>query len=334
MRQQVKYKNMKLIPFDKYMEICLYDEKIGYYIKNKKIFGKEGDFYTPQTVSSLFGKLIGEFLKKEKFKNVYEFGGGEGFLAFDILSFNKEIENYFFIEISEKLKERAFEKNKEFKNKIHFLKSIDEIKEIDGFSIMVEFVDSFPCKRFYKDKNFYEVWVDIEEKKEILKEVNNYDFLDYYEFLPDGYYFEYPLSFFEWFEKFLKKFKKGKILIIDYGIFKENLIFYPEGTIRGFKKHKVVKNIYDYEIGEIDITFTPDFSLLRKFFINRNLKIEKLTSLSNFLISEGIDKIFEREISISRDIYFKIKKLGEIKTLILPEIMGEKYFVLILKNEF
>ena len=325
---------MKLIPFDKYMEKCLYDEEMGYYKNKEKIFGKEGDFYTPQTVSSLFGKLIAEFLKKEKFRNVYEFGGGEGFLAFDILSYNKEIENYFFIEISDKLKERAFEKNKEFKDKIHFLKSIDEIKEMDGFFIMIEFIDSFPCKRFYKDKNFYEVWVDIEEKKEILKKVNNYDFFDYYKFLPDGYYFEYPLSFFEWFEKFLKKFKRGKILIIDYGIFKENLIFYPEGTIRGFKKHRVIKNIYDYKIGEIDLTFTPDFSVLKEFFIKKNLKIERFISLSSFLISEGINQIFEKEISFSNDIYFKIKKLGEIKTLILPEIMGEKYFVLILKNGF
>ncbi len=317
------------IPFDKYMEICLYDEKTGYYMKNKKIFGKEGDFFTPQTASEFFGKVIANFLKKYKFKNVYEFGGGQGFLAFDILSSNFEIEKYFIFEISENNRKMIRERIKNFEEKVFILKDIDEIKEMEGFFIMVEFIDSFPCKKLFKNKGFYEVWVDTKEKKGFLKKIDS-GFLEYYKFLPDGYFFEFPYSFTKWFKRFLKKFKGGKILIIDYGIFKDDLINYPQGTIRGFKKHKLIKNIFDYEIGEIDITYTPDFSFLKEFFVKNGFKIEKFSYLSKFLIEEGIFEIFEKEISISKSLYFKIKKLGEIKTLILPEIMGESYLVFLI----
>lgn len=322
----------KTISFDKYMEICLYDEKIGYYMKNRKIFGKEGDFFTPQTVSKFFGKVIAKFLKKYKFKIVYEFGGGDGSLSLDILSSNSEIEKYFIFEISENNRKIIREKLKDFEEKVIILKSIDEIKEMEGFFIMIEFIDSFPCKRFFKNKGFYELWIDIKEKKEIFKK-RNYNFLKYYEFLPDGYFFEYPYSFIRWFKKFLKKFIKGKILIIDYGILKNELINYPDGTIRGFKKHKLIKNIFDYEIGEIDITYTPDFSFLKEFFLKNGFKVERFSSFSKFLIEEEIIEIFEKEVLNQNDLYFKIKKLGEIKTLILPEIMGEKYLVFLLKND-
>ncbi|MEO0232782.1 MAG: SAM-dependent methyltransferase [candidate division WOR-3 bacterium] len=321
----------RVMSFDKYMEICLYDKKIGYYIKNKKIFGKEGDFFTPQTVSKFFGEVIANFLKKHEFKNVYEFGGGDGSLAFDILSSNSEIEKYYIFEISENNRKTIKEKLKSFEEKVIILKSIDEIKEMEGFFIMVEFIDSFPCKRFLKNKGFFEVWVDIKEKKEIFKKAN-FKFLKYYEFLPDGYFFEFPYSFMKWFKKFLKKFIRGKILFIDYGVFKNDLINYPEGTIRGFKKHKLIKNILNYEIGEIDITYTPDFSFLKELFVKNGFEIERISSLSKFLIEEGILEISEKEILNKDDLYFKIKKLGEIKTLILPEIMGESYLIFLIKK--
>ncbi len=319
----------RIIPFSSYMEYCLYSKKIGYYFKKERIFGKKGDFYTPQVASSLFGKVLAEIIKKDGFREVYEFGAGDGHLAFDILSSNFQIDRYIIYEISKKRRKNIKKRLVNFKKKVELHQSIEGVQEIKGFVIMVEFVDAFPVKRFFKkgDK-IYEVWVDIHKRGEILKELENYEFLKYYDFLPEGYYFEYPFSFINWFKNFSKNFKKGKILIIDYGLEKQNLISYPEGTIRGFKDHRIIKNIYEFLPGEIDITHTPDFSFLKEVFQKNGFKIKRFSSLSKFLIEEGILDIFEREISIDTNSSFKIKKHSELKTLITPGMMGEKYLVM------
>lgn len=321
------------MPFDKYMEYCLYDMEKGYYIKSENIFGKDGDFYTPQIASSFFGKLIAELIGKKGFRKVYEFGAGSGYLALDIISSNSDIEEYIIFEISERMIRASNSKLECFKDKVKFYKSIDEISEIKGFCIMVEFVDSFPVKRFLKKGIFYEVWVDIEKKEEVFKKAENYDFLNYYEFLPDGYFFEYPFSFIKWLDGFSEKFRGGIVLLVDYGLEREDLISYPEGTIRGFKRHKIIKNLLDFSPGEIDITYTPDFSLLKKVFEDRGFNIKKFSSLSKFLIDEGILEIFEKEVSGNLPLSIKIKKQSELKTLITPGIMGEKYVVLILERD-
>ena len=46
------------IPFSRYMELCLYDPKLGYYSRSAEQFGKAGDFYTSSDVHAVFGRLL------------------------------------------------------------------------------------------------------------------------------------------------------------------------------------------------------------------------------------------------------------------------------------
>ena len=50
-------KEKKSIPLDQFINIALYDKKIGYYMK-KNPFGKEGDFITSPLISNLFGEML------------------------------------------------------------------------------------------------------------------------------------------------------------------------------------------------------------------------------------------------------------------------------------
>ena len=50
-------KEKKSIPLDQFINISLYDEKFGYYMK-KNPFGKRGDFITSPLVSNLFGEML------------------------------------------------------------------------------------------------------------------------------------------------------------------------------------------------------------------------------------------------------------------------------------
>ena len=65
-------KEKKPVPLDKFIDIALYNEKFGYYMK-KNPFGKEGDFVTSPLISSLFSEMLAiwcvsfwEHIKKPK----------------------------------------------------------------------------------------------------------------------------------------------------------------------------------------------------------------------------------------------------------------------------
>ena len=50
---KMKQKKLNNLPLDKFIDFCLYDKKIGYYMNNNP-FGKKGDFTTAPNISRLF----------------------------------------------------------------------------------------------------------------------------------------------------------------------------------------------------------------------------------------------------------------------------------------
>lgn len=96
--------NNTFMSFSKFMDLSLFDEKFGYYstkgVQFKHQKNLKADFSTwPTDMSPNFGEMIAyhaycmwfsmvsskEIKKNEKF-NIVEFGGGDGTLAFDVLS--------------------------------------------------------------------------------------------------------------------------------------------------------------------------------------------------------------------------------------------------------
>jgi len=80
------------MPFSRYMELCLYDPKLGYYSRNAEQFGKAGDFYTSSDVHAVFGRLISRqfeemwrVLDSPGQIEILEFGPGRGLFAQDVL---------------------------------------------------------------------------------------------------------------------------------------------------------------------------------------------------------------------------------------------------------
>ena len=46
------------MPFSRYMELCLYNQELGYYASSSEKFGKAGDFFTSSDVHAVFGRLL------------------------------------------------------------------------------------------------------------------------------------------------------------------------------------------------------------------------------------------------------------------------------------
>ena len=81
------------MPFVRYMELCLYHERYGYYARGPHL-GRKGDYFTSPTVHPVFGAALAvqileiyERLGAPQDFLIVESGAGEGYLALDILSY-------------------------------------------------------------------------------------------------------------------------------------------------------------------------------------------------------------------------------------------------------
>jgi len=349
------------ITFAKFLELALYHKDYGYYRAGRTRIGKEGDYYTSPCVHPAFGEIIGRFIYKV-YKSldiqeltIVEMGAGKGYLALDILDSIKRNQpqfysnlNYLIVEISPTL--IAKEKNilKDHLHKIRFHSSISEIEneKVIGVFISNELLDSFPFHRIKYIKNkFQEIYLDLlhDEFTEILDnlstgELKNY--IDRYDLeFVEGQELEINLDAKQWLLDVSRIISKGFVVTIDYG-FHASELFSPirtKGTFMCFYKHVANENPYN-KIGEQDITAHVDFSNLIRVGESVSLNTLKYTTQGQFLIDWGILNIIEsyskksktNEISYQKDIL-------AIKNLFLPELMGDKFKVLIqsknLKNE-
>ena len=80
----MKLKKNYNLSLDQFIDLSLYDKKIGYYIK-KNPFGKTGDFITAPNISRLFSEMIAiwvigfwQSLGSPKKFNLIELGAGNG----------------------------------------------------------------------------------------------------------------------------------------------------------------------------------------------------------------------------------------------------------------
>ena len=114
-------------------------------------------------------------------------------------------------------------------------------------------------------------------------------------------------------EGFLEKIflKTSKVLIIDYGYDDEEFLIYaPEGSMSGYKSHKVFYGFDALRKG-VDITHFVNFSRVRRIASRLGFKVKIYMPQNEFLLRYGILEVFEK---LDRD---KKEKLSNgMKTLL------------------
>ena len=340
----MKLKKTYNLPLDKFINLSLYDKKLGYYIK-KNPFGKEGDFITAPNISRLFSEMIGiwiisfwESLGSPKKFNLVELGAGNGEMMKILIESFKNFPiflnscNFIIHEKSSSL--IKIQKKKLINNKIFWVSNLNKIKKEPCIFIANEFFDAIAIKQFKKRENlWFEKFVNLKnprkafflEKKinikKIEKKVNfkisqNQNFIEYSEI---------GLKYLRDISKIIKK-NSGGLLLIDYG--------YTDGkmknTLRAISNHKFANILTN--IGNVDITHNINFKLFKKFTTQMGGLKNNLTTQKDFLIKMGIK---ERAEIISKnqnflkkaDIYYRLKRLIDEKQ------MGTLFKVMLIKNQ-
>jgi SAM-dependent MidA family methyltransferase len=341
------------ITFAKFMELVLYHPQHGYYSGGKAKVGKEGDYYTSPHVHPAFGEVLSRFIcRVHEVINVphftvVEMGAGKGFLALDILNSLKANNpefydriSYLIVELSPHLSEEGKNTLKEHSHKVEWINFYSHLKSknISGVLISNELVDSFPFHRAkFKNGKLFEILVALKDEEfiEILGEPSSPDLKKYFENynleFEDGQEVEINLKAREWLSDIASALVKGLILTIDYGHLAPELHSPArmKGTFRCFYKHTVNENPY-INIGDQDITAHVDFSNLIRVGQSLGLDTLKYTTQGQFLIDWGILDIVERYSAEggSGDVSAERDRLA-IKNLFLPELMGDRFKVLI-----
>ncbi|MGQ9617397.1 MAG: class I SAM-dependent methyltransferase [Candidatus Aminicenantia bacterium] len=313
------------ISYKEFIEISLYYPGLGYYHRFSP--GKGGDFITSPTASPLFSYVLSNFLIdishlfKEKFQ-ILELGGGEGFLAKDILSLLEGKKHPLF----ENMRYIIFElfKRRIPYDKIEFIDSLEEIDEFSGIIISNEFFDSLPFRIVEKSEGeIKELYISykngfMEERGEISDEA--LQFIENFPLeLEAGERAELRTEDYKFFKKISGILKEGAILTIDYGSERKK-----KDTYRSYKNHRVYMDILG-DPGMRDITADVDFDLLRKAGEEEGFEKVFLMTQEEFLLKYGIFEIIEE---LGKEDFL----LNQAKFLLSPEFMGGRFKVLFQKR--
>ncbi len=332
------------LSFERFMNLCLYTPKYGYYSGNNHIFGENGDFITAPEISSLFGASIANQIADVYDNNydILEFGAGSGKLAIDVLqrleTLNKLPDTYYILEVSGSLKARqqqSLRKYPKLYERCRWLSSLPE-KPIKGVVLANEILDAMPVNIFRNAEKdvIEESYIGFDDEKD---EFYNFwlptsnlnlieAILDIKEPLTVGYQSEVNLSIKPWLKSIYEFLSEGIVLLIDYG-FPQSTYYHEDrssGTLMCHYQHKSHPDPF-INLGKQDITAHVDFTAVAEAAFSLGFDINGYTNQAAFLISNGITELVTKDSEIEL-----FKANSAIKMLTMPQEMGELFKVMAL----
>ncbi|MBI5203662.1 MAG: SAM-dependent methyltransferase [Nitrospirae bacterium] len=342
------------ITFKSFMEMALYEPELGYYTSQNTKIGRAGDFYTSSHLHPVFGMMLGKQIEemwvimgKPSAFQIIEMGAGAGYVCKDMIDYYKGlgiggqglereiIKNlqYIIMELNPAMRKQQKKLLADYSDKIRWVASLNELNNIKGCILSNELLDAFPVHLIEMENEIKEVFVsaDGEALKEIKEKPSTNGIADYLkEFsveLPKRYRTEINLDIKKWLNEANNALIEGFILTIDYGY--PAWDYYSEdndrGTLLCYHKHQTAENPYQ-NIGEQDITAHINFSSVKKWGEELNIKTLGFCQQGTFLMSLGIDEAIAEIHKNSPDYLFEVAR---IKKLILPGTMGETHKVMI-----
>jgi SAM-dependent MidA family methyltransferase len=300
--------------FEHFMLRALHDPLQGYYRTGLTTVGRGGDFSTSATLLPDLGKALASWLE-EKFRvadsqgviDVIEVGGGTGALMLSILKnlgwLDRRKFRFHSVETSLPLMEQQRRLLQGYGVRWH--PGMREALLVTGAKSLIysnELVDAFPCtvlgfqKEQWKElaiqwdgREARERWVEMvgERQQMILQELALV--------CPqpqEGQRVEIPWSYREWLESWLPFWGQGSLLTIDYGDLSQELMRrHRYGTLRSYFRHLRLEGEEIYRrVGQQDITYDVNFSLLQKWGGELGLKNVSLQSQAAFVEKRVVKK--------------------------------------------
>jgi SAM-dependent MidA family methyltransferase len=295
--------------FAEFMETALYDAECGYYTSGRKVFGREGDFYTSEQIQPVFGRLVaaaaetwrqqcaGEF-------RLVEWGAGRGEMEEQLGRFN-----YAAVDRGRNSAPARFE-GAVFSNELFDALAVDAAKRSQGLWRLM--------RVGLEDGQF--VWMESEELEGEWLEyaLRAGSFIE-----EDEALIELPVSLKQMLAEIGGRLVRGQIVAVDYGYTERELRRFPAGTLMAYRKHQASCEVLRNP-GEQDITAHVPFTYLLESAAAMGWRDGRLRTLSQWIMEEcgecGVEKAVEAESEAER-----VRLRLKLKTLLFG--MGESFRV-------
>jgi SAM-dependent MidA family methyltransferase len=330
------------IPFSRYMELCLYDDELGYYSRNAAQFGKAGDFYTSSDVHAVFGRLLARqfeemwrVLGSPENILVKELGPGRGLFARDVLDWSEKKFPEFFQALHYVMDERSPALRQRVVGTLN--RHVDSSKaqlsssDVSASTIVFanEFFDALPVEILSsegslriaaRDGRFLETWAPPSSEE--------LEFLDCYSIHPEpGERVEVSLQSQAHMHAAAADVQRGFMVVIDYGYTREEqLAGRHRGTLKAIRQHSVSANPCEAP-GMQDITADVNFTALAAAAEKQGMRTQKLITQSQFLLGIGEANEFADAFEDCRLPQERVKVALQLKHLVTPAGMGESFQV-------
>jgi len=338
------------LTFADYMRECLYHPVHGYYSKAES--KRFADYYTSVDVHPIFARLLArqfaemwESLGHPAEFMVVEAGAGSGRFAAEVLDFCEakppafyDALRYVAVERSASRREQATIHSKRHAAGGHFTSSAEVPAHIAaGCFFSNELVDALPVHRVVMDGGtLKEILVGFRDGRfaEVLAPISTCAISEYFAAqnitLCEGQHAEAALEACDWITEIGRRLQRGYVLTVDYGhpasdLFDEH---HMRGTLLAYQNHRASEDFYGSP-GEQDLTAHVNFTALELWGKGAGLETEGFTSQTAFLLALGQGNEFADLYDEGQTEADRAKARLQLKTLIYPEGMGERFQVLI-----
>jgi len=338
------------LTFADYMRECLYHPVHGYYSKREHT--RFADYYTSADVHPIFGRLLArqfaemwESLGRPGGFTVVEAGAGAGRLATHVLDFCAtklpafyNSLGYIAVERSAPRREQAIANLKRHATAGHSAGSSEIPARIAaGCLFSNELIDALPVHRVVKESGaLKEIFVDFRDGQFLsaTAPLSTCAITEYFAtqgvILQEGQYAEAGLEACDWITEVGRRLERGYVLTIDYGHHAAELFddHHMRGTLLAYQNHRVSEDVY-VSPGEQDLTAHVNFTALETWGKRSGLETAGFTSQTAFLLALGQGNEFADLYDEGQTEAERVRARLQLKTLIHPEGMGERFQVLV-----
>ena len=332
------------IAFSRFMDLALYHQELGYYMRGDMRVGVDGDFTTAPMLSSAFSQALArqcaQVLMSMDGGVVRELGAGEGRMARDMLvaleTFGAVPRQYQIVERSPSLRARQ-------KATLDTLPAqlsvrvvwVDESQTFDGVLVANEVLDAIAVDRFliHNDeprplgvewRNGQFEWCVRDEDA---------DLRDWFQgtrplrqdSLPNGYRSEWCSQLRRVLAEFVSDLRSGIAIFLDYG-YAHAEYYHPQridGTLLCHFRQRAHGDPFAW-VGLQDLTASVDFTAVAQAAQATGLHTLGYTSQTWFLMGCGLSEFVPESI----------EEASALRKLLLPGEMGERVKVIALARDF
>jgi SAM-dependent MidA family methyltransferase len=335
------------ITFARFMELALYHPEHGYYASGRARIGRNGDFFTNVSVGPVFGKLLAaqfleiwEKLDRPRPFVIAEQGAHDGQFAADALSALAKSDffaalSYVIIEPFPVWRKRQQGTLADFREKISWFESIDQLEPFTGVHFSNELFDALPVHLVVAAGNEWKEIFVTSADEQLRFEERDISSSDLDSALsnrlsptPEGQpRREVNLAGSQLMRDIAMKLSRGVILTIDYG-FARDQFYSPDratGTLQVRARHKKLSSPFE-QIGLADISSHVEWTSLIQ--AGEWAGARKLGLIDQHHFLTGI----LTQLFPPTD--FSAADKRALQTLLHPEMLGRSFQTLALGKDF